>query len=114
MAFSVRLTGFDAKTGGEILRMEPPWWPANVLKDDPRMRQSVSNGYLDYQATLTVSDARNMHLQFLPNACHGVFECTQWQASLKPMLAELDVVFGPRLWEFGRFEVCVFEWESGL
>lgn len=114
MAFSVRLTGFDAKTGREILRMEPPWWPAGVLKDDPRMTSSVSDGYLDYRTSLSISEARNVHLQFRPDAGKGVFACAQWQATILPMLTELDTVFGSRLWEFGRFEVWVFEWESGL
>ena len=40
--------------------------------------------------------------------------CDPKLAAQNKMLAELDAAFGPRAAEFGEFELCVFEWESGL
>lgn len=114
MAFSVRLTGFSAKSGEEIFKMEPSWWPASVLREDPRMTKSATGGYLDFMATLSVDEARAVHELFRPAAVAGVFGSTEWQEIIGPMMAELDAVFGPRSVEFGKFELCVFEWESGL
>ena len=114
MAFSVRLTGFAVKSGEEIFRMEPPWWPVNELKDDPRMKKSVTDGYLDYRAILSVAEARTIHERFKPKASSGTFEFESWQKIIRPMLVELDTVLGARSAEFSEFELCVFEWESGL
>lgn len=114
MAFFVRITGFDARSGMESFRLEPPWWPATALKDDPRMVQSVNSGYLDFKATLSASEARALHEQFRPQAIAGAFASASWQDLIRPMLAELDEALGARAAEFGKFEVCVMEWESGL
>ena len=97
-----------------MLRMEPPWWSAKELKDDPRMQETVTDGYLDYLAILSVAEVRALHEQFRPAASRGVFAAEAWQEIIRPMLAELDAVLGPRAAEFGKFELCVFEWESGL
>ena len=114
MAFSVRLTGFAVQSGKQIFRMEPPWWPANVLREDPRMKETIEDGYLDFKATLSAEEARAIHERFRQAASSGVFGSKQWQAIICPMLVELDAVFGARVADFGNFEVCVFEWESGL
>ncbi len=114
MAFSVRLTGLARHSGEQIFRMEPPWWPANVLKDDPRMKKSITDGYLDYRATLSIEETQAIHERFRTESRRGVFGFETWQRTIRPMLAELDSVLGPRSAEFGEFEICVFEWESGL
>ncbi len=114
MAFSVRLTGLAKNTGKQLFQTEPPWWPAKTLKDDPRMKKSVTDGYLDYRATLSLAEAQALHERYRPEARIGVFELEAWQKTIRPMLAELDAVLGPRSAEFGEFEICVFEWESGL
>ena len=114
MAFSVRLTGLAGNSRKQLFQMEPPWWPAKVLKDDPRMKESVTDGYLDYRASLSVAEVRAIHERFRAEACGGVFGFEPWQKTIRPMLAELDVVLGPRSAAFGEFELCVFEWESGL
>jgi hypothetical protein len=114
MAFSVRLTGFGCLPGKPLLQMEPPWWPVQALKEDPRMRESVGDGYLDYRASLSVAEARAMHERLKPEACRGVLGTAPWQDVVRPMMVELDAVFGSRAGEFAEFEVRVFEWESGL
>lgn len=114
MAFSVRLTGWAERSGKELLRVEPPWWPAAALKDDPRMQESVGDGYLDYRATLSMAEIRTLHARFKPQADRGVFAAEAWQKIIRPVLAELDAALGPRSAEFEKFELCVFEWESGL
>ena len=78
------------------------------------MQEIVTAGYLDYRSTLSVAETRALHAQFLPAASRGVFAAEAWQEIIRPMLAELDAVLGPRSAEFGEFELCVFEWESGL
>ncbi len=114
MAFSVRLTGFAVQSGKQIFRMEPPWWPANVLREDPRMKETIEDGYLDFKATLSAEEVRAIHERFRQDGCRGVFGSEQWQAIICPMIVELDAVFCARAAEFGEFEICVFEWESGL
>jgi hypothetical protein len=114
VAFSVRLIGWAERSGESLFRMEPPWWPVRTLKDDPRLQESVTDGYLDYRATLSAAEVRVLHERFRPEAVRGVFAANAWQEIIQPMLAELDAVLGSRSAEFGKFELCVFEWESGL
>ena len=114
MAFSVRLTGRPVRSGEPAFTIEPSWWPAGELRSDPRLRESVNDGYLDYQAELSIAEARALHERFRAAAVGGVFDCGPWQEIIWPMLAELDAVFGPRAAEFAGFTLSVFEWESGF
>jgi len=114
MAFAIRITGYTRKANEPSFEMEPPWWPEKELRDDPRFQASQADGYLDYTADLSVAEARALHERFKPRASRGVFAFAGWQKIIRPMLAELDLVFGPRADEFSRFRVVVFEWESGM
>lgn len=114
MAFSVRLTGFPVEPGKPLFQIEPTWWPANVIRKDPRMKETFADGYLDYRALLSVEDVREIHEQYRVAASQGVFGSAQWQDIIHPMITDLDAVLGVRSAEFGHFEVWVYEWESGL
>jgi hypothetical protein len=114
MAWFVHLTGFDRNTGKPLLKMEPSWWPANEIKNDPRLRETITDGYLDYRAELSVDEARVIHERFRSAARQGVFNCDSWEALIRPMMEELDSALGPRSTEFSGFALCVSEWESGL
>lgn len=78
------------------------------------MQETVTDGYLDYRSTLSLAEVRAFHEQFRPAADRGVFAAEAWQEIIRPMLAELDAALGPHSAEFGQFELCIFEWESGL
>ena len=115
MAFFVRVIGYSKETKEPSFKMEPPWWSDRELREDSRFQASnAAGGYLDYDADLSVEDAREMHERFKPRATAGVYEYSGWQEIIRPMLHELDLVFGSRAHEFSHFHVGVFEWESGL
>jgi len=114
MAFSVWITGYLKETGAPAFEMEPPWWPERELRQDDRFQASTTDGYLDYDADLSVAATRELHERFRPAATQGGFAYSGWQAQIQPMLATLDDVLGARVSEFARFHVCVFEWEAGL
>lgn len=115
MAFLVRVIGYSKETKEPSFEMEPPWWPDRELREDSKFQSSnTSGGYLDYVAHLSVEEARAMHERFRPIATQGVYEYSGWQKVIRPMLDELDLVFGSRAQEFSHFLVGVFEWESGL
>ena len=115
MAFAVRITGCPKAASAPPFELEPPWWPEKELREDPRFQPpSAGGGYLDYAADLSLPEFRALHERFRPRAGRGVFSWEDWQKIIRPMLAQLDLVSGPRADEFTRFRVVVFEWESGL
>jgi hypothetical protein len=115
MAFSTRLTGYSKQDGSVLLRMEPPWWNVQLLRKDPRLTESnETGGYRDYDADLSLEEARELHERFKPAAMQGIYQYEGWQQIIQPMLIELDLAFSQRAAEFSHFHVCVFEWESGL
>ena len=67
MAFSVRVTGY-APAGEQLFDLEPPWWDQAELRQDPRMRSTVSDGYLDYDAELSAQETHALHEHFRPRA----------------------------------------------
>ena len=94
--------------------MEPAWWPVDELRNDPRLQSSCADGYLDYDAELSLEEARGLHERYRPAATQGVYDYGPWQEIIQPMLEELDLALGSRAAEFSHFHVHVFEWESGL
>ena len=115
MAFSVRLTGYARQTGETLFRAEPPWWLASAFRADTRWcTPTIEDGYVDYHADLSVAAARALHEQHRSRATQGVFADADWQAIIRPLLDDLDNVFGRRASEFSHFRITVFEWESGL
>jgi hypothetical protein len=114
MAFSVRITGWGDGGAGPSFEMEPPWWPADALREDPRFRATVSDGYLDYDALLSTEEARELHARFKSRATAGVYAWNDWQAIIRPLIAELDAALDPQADQHAYFHVRVFEWESGL
>lgn len=114
MAFAVRITGCGDDEAGPAFEMEPPWWPANVLREDPRFRASVSDGYLDYDAVLSAEELRALHDRFRPRATAGVYAWADWQVIIRPMVEALEAALDPQTRRHACFHVRVFEWESGL
>jgi hypothetical protein len=119
MAWSVRIESLrdSVESDGGAARkfqMEPVWWPEKILMEDPRFIETRDLcGYLDYSADLSLDEARELHERFKPLSALGVYSFEDWQKRIRPMVAELDAVFGSPAPEFHRFLVSVFEWESG-
>ena len=113
MAFSVRVTGY-APAGEQLFDLEPPWWDQAELRQDPRMRSSVSDGYLDYDVELAAQEARDLHEHFRPRAARGAFADGDWQELIQPMLRQLDAHLGREPEHLSHCLIHVFEWESGL
>jgi hypothetical protein len=113
VAFSVKIIGY-AGAGKQIFDMEPPWWDQAELRQDPRMRKTVSDGYLDYDAELSTQEARDLHEHFRPRATRGAFADEAWQEIIQPMLRQLDAYLGRKPEHLSHCRIHVFEWESGL
>lgn len=113
MAFSVRVTGY-APAGEQLFDLEPPWWDQAELRQDPRMRSTVSDGYLDYDAELSAQETHALHEHFRPRATRGAFADEDWQKLIQPMLRQLDAHFGREHGHLSHCRIHVFEWESGL
>ena len=113
MAFSVRVTGY-APAGEQLFDLEPPWWDQAELRQDPRMRTTVSDGYLDYDAELSAQEACDLHEHFRPRATRGAFADEDWQELIQPMLRQLDAHFEREHSHLSYCRIHVFEWESGL
>jgi hypothetical protein len=69
MAFGVRITGLPA-TGVEALwSVEAPWWKTDELRADPRFKDaSWCPGYSDYEAIVTIDEAKALASKYAPNA----------------------------------------------
>jgi hypothetical protein len=118
MAFSVKVTGFPIGGGDTaptaILTVEPSWWDDKSLRADPRFARSETDGYLDYDADLSVEGMRLLHESQLPNASSGVYAEKSWRHIIHCELAVLHAALHDDPGEYSRFHVRVFEWESGL
>jgi hypothetical protein len=114
VAFAVRIIGFTDGGAELTFEMAPPWWPERELREDPRFRASISDGYLDYDADLSVEETRDLHERFKGRATQGVYAFASWQAIIQPMIGELDRILAAPVAHRPRFHMCVFEWESGL
>ena len=113
MAFSVRVTGY-APAGEQLFDLEPPWWDQAELRQDPRMRSTVSDGYLDYDAELSAQEARDLHEHFRPRTARGAFADGDWQDSFSRCCASLMRILGESMSHLSHCRIHVFEWESGL
>ncbi len=59
MAFSVEISGLTLVGTNPLWEIRAPWWDAWELMKDQRFRDvSLSPGYQDYEAILTVDEAR--------------------------------------------------------
>ncbi len=118
MAYSVLITcqmrqRDDAGRNAEF-RMEPPWWPVDILVGDPRFVMSTESGcYVDYDADLSAAEFRELHERFRPLASRGVFQFDDWQKIIVPMLENLDRLLESSEPGSPGFHVRVFSWESG-
>jgi hypothetical protein len=114
MAFLVRISAYGHDAGKPLLALEPSWWPARELRNDPRFVESVGDGYLDYSARLSVTDACELHEKFKPRAFSGLYADKAWQAIIRSQCAELDAAFAAGAGKYSHFTVRIMEWESGL
>lgn len=97
-----------------MFSMEPPWWPKQELRQDQRFKKSAENGYLDCSAILSITELSEIHERFRPLATLGIYECKPWQDIIRPMIIALDDALCGKTGNISHFNICVFEWESGL
>ena len=115
MAFAVLITGYSKDAGQVLLKVEPPWWYADQLRNDDRFAHTNETGsYSDYDADVSLEEMREIHEEFRLAATTGVYENHEWQARIQPMLKELDEALSAGSDAYSHFHICVFEWESGL
>ncbi len=105
MAFSVKISGLTLVGANPLWELEAPWWDARELMKDQRFRDvSLSPGYQDYEAILTVDEAKELAKKYGPKAL-------PWMAERVEDLDEKLAVTNRR---DTRVRVLVSEWESGL
>ncbi len=111
MAFSVRIEAYHPPCTSPMLTLEPNWWDANKLKDEPRFKcEPEIQGYDDYIAKLTPAEFRELHERFRPDA----FWPKGTEDNHYPALPLLDAIVDDLADDRHHFVVTVFEWESGF
>ena len=114
MAYMLAVKGYSKTTGERLLYIEPSWWRQVEIKQDPRLKEVVEDGILDYEAKLSVDEMREMHEYFKPSATTGFYATENWQKSIQPKLTALDSALTERADEFSHFIVGLYDWSSGL
>ena len=113
MSFSVRISATSGKDGSELLYLEPRWWEARQLMDDPRFEVSQTAGYVDLDADFSLQEFRELHERFKQNAITGLWGGDAWQEIIPPQLKVIEDVIAFAAETDAQFHVTVFEWESG-
>ncbi len=114
MAFAVKIVGLSRLGGQPLFSMEPPWWPARELQQDPRFKRTAGDpGYLDFAAEMSIAEARELHARLRPRSGQGVFADPDWQAIIQPMRQQLDAWLSGPPADCAGVRVEVYEWESG-
>ncbi len=86
--------------------MEAPWWETNELIADPRFKDaSWCPGYADYEAVMTVDEARTLAAKYAPNATLD---------HLMERNDDLDRKFADGNGSVTRIKILVYEWKSGF
>lgn len=117
MARSIRLIGISKADGSNLLRVEPTWWAIDEIDQVVKFNWIESNdtgSYTDFNADITVDEARTLHEHFKLHATRGMFSGVDTQEFIKPDLDAIEASVGARAVEFSHFRVCIFEWESGM
>ena len=106
MAYSVEITGYPATGDKPLWNVETPWWDDRELRDDPRFKEaSECPGYYDYEAVMTVDEAKLLVKKYANKTTLDHF--LERSKDLTRKLA--DRKFG-----LDRVLITVFEWESGF
>ena len=101
MAFGVRITGFPATGDKALWTMEAPWWKSDELISDRRFENaSQCPGYDDYEAVVSVDEAKALAAKYTPNATHD-----HWKKPMRGLKRKL----GSRDGRLDRVEITVFE-----
>ncbi len=114
MAYILVLKGYSKTDGKESLHIEPTWWRNQEMYNDPRLKEIVDGGFLDYEAKLSVEEARQMHEHFKPLAADKYNTEEGWQRIAQPRLEALDSAFYEQTDEFSHFVVGLYDFSSGM
>lgn len=113
MALGIKLTAYVGDRC--VFNVEPRWWDADALTEDPRFTRSNDTGsYPDWDADLTVDELRELHERFRAKASAGIYGFPEWQRRIAPVIAEIDSALAGEKGELSGSHVLVFTWDSGL
>jgi hypothetical protein len=97
-----------------VLTFEPRWWnPHELTKDRRFVRSNETGSYFDWKATLKEKEFIELHESFRADATGGIYNHPHWQARIQPLVQLIDLAIAGALGPLTRFDVQVFEWESG-
>jgi hypothetical protein len=104
----------DGPKGSEAFHIEPRWWPRQELFKDPRLIEVTDGGFLDYEARLSIAEAREIHEKYRHLADPKMVSEEFWSKMIKPQLEILDTVLYERPDEFSHVLMAFYEWSSGM
>lgn len=139
MASSIMFSGISKSDGTELFRIEPDWWVPSEIGRNVRLkwiRTNDAGSYSDSNANVSIDEARTLHEQFRPRL-EGLIEYNteclddcrkdtdpggallaeeyaEYVSGLKSHLTTLDLAVGRDAEKYSCFQICVFEWDSGL
>jgi len=98
----------------EAFHIEPLWWPRDEVFADPRMKEITDGMFLDYEAHISVPEARELHERFRPLSKEGKFLEDRWKAIVEPRLEILDGALIDQRDRYSHILVAFYEWSSGM
>jgi hypothetical protein len=104
----------DDQAYREGFHVEPLWWPRDEVFADPRMKEITDGMFLDYEAHLSVPEARELHERYRPLAGEGRFVEQGWKALAEARLEVLDRALIQEPDKYSHILVAFYEWSSGM
>ena len=119
MAFSLKISAYINSSDAPIFTIDSPHgWDARKLMKDPRFTEdSLDGGYLDYYATLTITETQELYKQFRYSAMDitdkDILNFPSYY-SIRQKCIKLDDAIMKHWWKFDSFTFYIYEWESGF
>ena len=119
MAFSLKISAYINSSDAPIFTIDSPHgWDARKLMKDPRFTEdSLDGGYLDYYATLTITETQELYKQFRYSAMditdEDILNFPSYY-SIRQKCIKLDDAIMKHWWKFDSFTFHIYEWESGF
>lgn len=113
MGHVLSVRGFSKIDGKQMFYLEPFWWKWNEFKSEPTVKEVLDAFYLDYEATLSPEELRQIHERFKQHAQDN-YQTEERQNLLKTRIDELDWATGDGASQFSYFIAGLYEWDSGM
>lgn len=114
MGYVLSIRGYSKNDGKQIFYLEPFWWKNKEFKENPLVKEVTDEGFLDYEATLSAAELREMHEYFKPYVKDDWYQTEKWQEMINRRLKELDWATNEGINEFSHFIVGLYDWSSGM